>query len=425
MDTALDILNKLIVNIFEIYIILQFLDIVFCNKFIDKRIGKIVICLQLILTLLVDYYVPYVWVNFIVSLGTIFLLVCCYKSSIYKKIIVAIGVNLMLAASEVLVALVIGSEYFGLFSRAANEESIALFLSRLVFWVIVTCIKQYKTENKPIKLSIKIFFFGAVVIINTLGELIIICSQNEKNSLLELTSLFGAGITISLLIYLYDCLVKIFMEHTQIELVRKEKEYYHREAEMIQQNQETTQHFRHDWKNRIQVMNQLANEEQWEELKKYLLEVEDKVSDMQLYSNTGNLLVDSIINSKLYTAKKREISVIANIVLPKDIGIDNDDMVVILGNLLDNAIEANENGTHEKRIELSLRYEEGCILIHIQNTFGETPITNQGKYLTRKKNASMHGIGIKSIEDTVEKYHGITEISIVERLFVVDIMMYQ
>lgn len=424
MDAALDICNKLTVNVFEIYIMLRFFDTIFNGKVIDKRMEKIAFCVKLVLTLLVDYYVPYVWINFMVSLSTIFLLVCCYRATMYKKIMVAIGANLILALSETLVALLIGNKNFGLFAKAANEKSIALFLSRIVFWIIVVCAGQWNKKNKAIRLSPKIWIFQSIVILTTLGELLIICWQGSTSKILESMSLLGAEITIYLLIYLYDCLANIFIERTQAELVQKEKEYYHREAELIQQNQETTRQFQHDWKNRIQVMNQLADQEQWEELRKYLSDVREKAAQIQIYSNTGNIVVDSVMNSKLDMAKKKEIAVAASIVLPKDIEIDEDDMVVILGNLLDNAIEANEYVQGEKRIELVLCYEDGCVLIHIQNTFDRTLITRKGTYLTRKKNTSMHGIGIKSIKDTVEKYHGITEMTIDGNLFTADIMMY-
>ena len=424
MDAALDICNKLTVNVFEIYIMLRFFDTIFNGKVIDKRMEKIAFCVKLVLTLLVDYYVPYVWINFIVSLSTVFLLTCCYRSTVYKRIIVTVGVNLILVLSESIVAIVIGNETLGLFSRAANEKSIALFLSRMVFWIIVVCAGQWNKKNKTIQLAPKIWIFQSIVILTTLGELLIICWQGSTSKILESMSLLGAEITIYLLIYLYDCLVNIFIERTQAELIRKEKEYYHREAELIQQNQETTRQFQHDWKNRVQVMHQLADQEQWEELRKYLSDVKEKATQIQIYSNTGNIVVDSVINSKLNMAKKKEIAVTASVILPKDMEIDEDDMVVILGNLLDNAIEANGYVQGEKHIELVLCYEDGCVLIHIQNTFDRTLITRKGTYLTRKKNTSMHGIGIKSIKDTVEKYHGITEMTTDGNLFTADIMMY-
>ena len=163
MDAALDICNKLTVNVFEIYIMLRFFDIIFNGKVIDKRMEKIAFCVKLVLTLLVDYYVPYVWINFMVSLSTIFLLACCYRATMYKKIMVAIGVNLILALSETLVALLIGNKNFGLFAKAANEKSIALFLSRIVFWIIVVCAGQWNKKNKAIRLSPKIWIFQSKI----------------------------------------------------------------------------------------------------------------------------------------------------------------------------------------------------------------------------------------------------------------------
>ena len=270
MDAVLDVCNKLTLNFFEIYIILLFLDMVFESKIIDKHVREIIFCVKFVLTLSVDYYVPYVWVNFIASMVSVFLLSCCYRAPLWKKIVVSIEVNMMLAVSETLVALMINNEIFGLFSKASNEQSIALVLSRIIFWMIFAIVKQLNAENRKIKFSKKICFFEAVVIVTVLGELIIVYTQGQMSIWMESLLLLGAEITIYLLIYLYDCLVTIFDAKIQAEIIQKEKEYYHREALMLQENQESIKQFRHDWKNRVQVIGQLVETQKWEELKEYL-----------------------------------------------------------------------------------------------------------------------------------------------------------
>lgn len=423
MEAILVLGNKLVVNIFEIYIILRFIDIVLANKIHDRRVRLVLYITKLALTLLVDYYAPYVWLNFVVSLISVFLLTCCYRSGIWKKVSLAIGINFMLAGAEAVVALIIRSDKMSVLSQASNEQSIALALSRIVFWMVVFIVNQFKTETKEIKIPIKIWLFEGIVLFAIVAELILFCSQGQSNALQESLLLLGSEITIYLLIYLYDCLVSVFMGKLQTELIQKEKEYYHREATILQENQEITRQFRHDWKNRIQVMSQLVERRQWEELQKYLSEVENKIVGMQLYSNTGNLTIDSIINSKVYQAINKNIEMTVSVQLPENLEVDNDDMVVILGNLLDNAIEACEY-VEEKNIELILRYEEGCIFLQVWNTFDEILNSRNGEYLTRKKDKSMHGIGIKSVKTTVEKYSGIMEVKNEKNKFRVDVMMY-
>ena len=397
---------------------------VFESKIIDKHVREIIFCVKFVLTLSVDYYVPYVWVNFIASMVSVFLLSCCYRAPLWKKIVVSIEVNMMLAVSETLVALMINNEIFGLFSKASNEQSIALVLSRIIFWMIFAIVKQLNAENRKIKFSKKICFFEAVVIVTVLGELIIVYTQGQMSIWMESLLLLGAEITIYLLIYLYDCLVTIFDAKIQAEIIQKEKEYYHREALMLQENQESIKQFRHDWKNRVQVIGQLVETQKWEELKEYLSEVENRMVAMQLYSNTGNLAVDSIINCKMYQAIKKKIKISVNVLLPNEITIESDDIVVILGNVLDNAIEACEYVREEKYIELNFWYDGGCIFLHVCNSFDEVLNIKNGEYITRKKDKSMHGVGIKSVKNTVEKYNGITEITTKKNKFIVNIMMY-
>jgi hypothetical protein len=424
MAVILGFANKLLVNVFEIYVIIQFFDVFLGGKVADERIYRIFGLFKVSVTLIGDYYMPYIWTNFLISLGSIFVLSCCYRETMKKRILATIGANFILALAETFIMLCMRSNIFDYFCRAENGESVALFLSRLIFWIVVVLIEVKKQQQVKPKAIVIIWLFGSGIILNTIGGLILLCMQENKNNLLELVSILEAGSTIYLLIYLYDCLVRIFQEQTQMELLKKEKEYYCREAELIKVNQEELEKFRHDWKNRIQVMQRLIKEREWEELKKYFLEVENKGESIGVYSNTGNILLDSIINSKLNLAEKKNISVVAKIWFPMKTEIENDDMIVLLGNLLDNALEANEKFEGEKKIEFILRYEEGCAFLHIQNTFDRVILQDKDRYLTRKKDREGHGVGIKSIQDTVKKYNGETDIVTKKDWFIVDIMMY-
>ncbi len=424
MEVILEFCNKLTVNIFEVYMILRFLDLVLKHRIADERIRKMIVLVKIVIALDVDYYVPYVWVNFFVSLFLVFLLCCCYQVELKKRIAAAIGINILFAVSELIVAVLIGGIRLGLLERAANEESVAMFLSRLVFWLFVTIFKYVKKEPGDSRLPGKVGMFEAIVLLVMLMELFMVCSLEQRNVVLESIFLLGAEITVYLLIYLYDCLIAIVNGKIQTGLIEKEREYYRREVVMLKENQEATRQFRHDWKNRIQVMSRFAEEKQWDELKEYLSSVSDKMTSMQLYSSTNNPSMDAIINSKLYQASKQGITVKSSVVMPEKIKINEDDLVIILGNLLDNAIEANEYVQGEKEMELALRYENGCFLLHLKNSCEEGISRTDETFVTRKKDKSIHGIGLKSVEETVGRYHGAMDITVEQDRFCVEIIMY-
>lgn len=424
MIEVLEFGNKFAVNAFDIYVIVRLLKAIFKDKVYDKRFLHAAIAIDMIITLLVNYYGFYVWSNIITSVLLAFMLVCCYEGSIGKKIGVTVGINILFALSELIIALLMGIENLSVLAKASNGESVALFLSRIIFWIIVIIVQKIVAKDNPNKLSVKVVALEVIVFLTMICELLFLCIRKQESIIIESAVLFASEITVYLMIYLQDCLVELFASKEQARLIEQEKEYYQKEAVIIQQKQELQRQFRHDLKNRLQILNEIAERGNISELKKYLSEVEEKHKEYEAFSNTGNLIIDSIINSKLEDAIEMGIEVNAGIMLPASIEVNSDDMVVILGNLLDNAIEACERVNASKYIKLLINYEEGCLILSIKNSFDQIINKAGGKFLTRKEDKALHGLGIKSVKNTVEKYNGIIDFTSEGKEFAVNIILY-
>ena len=99
-------------------------------------------------------------------------------------------------------------------------------------------------------------------------------------------------------------------------------------------------------------------------------------------------------------------------------------MSVILGNAIDNAIEAAKE-TEERRVSVILQYTKGRLLIQISNPYsGELQLGTSGEYLTKKAEKENHGYGLKSIKDVVEKSGGVMNIEAKEGRFILTILLY-
>ena len=98
--------------------------------------------------------------------------------------------------------------------------------------------------------------------------------------------------------------------------------------------------------------------------------------------------------------------------VPTSLPFDEADLCIVLGNALDNAIEACLRGeVLEPYVELKIKYDVGNLIIIVENSFDGTIKKNhQGKILTRKKKIKNHGIGIDSMKRVVEKYHGFFDV---------------
>lgn len=125
-------------------------------------------------------------------------------------------------------------------------------------------------------------------------------------------------------------------------------------------------------------------------------------------ATTGNDLIDALINYKYGIAKKYGITVEAELYVPMTISkIAYGDLSIILGNLLDNAIEAARECSQKRKINIDMKMKRKNLIINIRNTYEKAPNRNkQGDFVTGKEDFENHGFGIKSVKRAVDKYAG-------------------
>ena len=179
-----------------------------------------------------------------------------------------------------------------------------------------------------------------------------IFSQEKLDERIAGISLVCLISSVFMLMYLYDSLTIVIKEHMETAIAKKEKEYYHKQSEMLTEKYAELNKYRHDMKNRMIAIQQMVNKKQYESVSRYTEEFVEKIEFATPYCNTGNIALDSIVNYKLTKMTELGISVEIDIVLPSNLPINEDDLVVIVGNLLDNAMDGT--GRMEKAIDLSL-----------------------------------------------------------------------
>ncbi len=138
--------------------------------------------------------------------------------------------------------------------------------------------------------------------------------------------------------------------------------------------------WRHDYHNHIQAMKAHLALNQTAELSAYLNELDTDLSSVDTVLKTGNVMVDAILNSKLSLALSKKINVNAKATVPKDIRISEVDLCVIIGNLLDNAMEAclkqPEDDKRFIRVYIGLLRQQ--LYIYVSNSVGGKVIKNGG-----------------------------------------------
>lgn len=166
----------------------------------------------------------------------------------------------------------------------------------------------------------------------------------------------------------------------------------------------------HEFKNHMEYMASLVQHGEYERLRGYVFQMQNNINHKHDLIDTNNNLVNIILNSKYLEACEKNIllSIKANDL--SEIKIDDQDLVVILSNLLNNAIEASDE-CDKKIIKLKIVKEHKWMIISVLNFYKHELVKIEGKYVTSKlENVQYHGVGIENIKDAVDKYNGIYDI---------------
>ncbi len=163
--------------------------------------------------------------------------------------------------------------------------------------------------------------------------------------------------------------------------------------------------WRHDYHNHIQTIKAYLTFNEIEAVNKYLNTLDKSLDEVDSYVKSGNLILDAILNSKISLAKKKNIKIVCKADVSNTISLRDVDLCVILGNLLDNAIEASELIPIEDRfIRIYITILKKQLYISIQNSAREDLTFNEKNYISTKR--GNHGFGMKRVKILVEKYNG-------------------
>lgn len=159
----------------------------------------------------------------------------------------------------------------------------------------------------------------------------------------------------------------------------------------------------HDLRNHMSVILSLLESQSESEIKKYINDLNIETSKLEGVIYTDNFILDSLLNTKINYADKHNIKINLEINFKQPIYMNELDIVTLMSNLLDNAIESCERIPENRWIDIYLKTENYKFIIKIKNTTDGN--LDQSIFKTRKKSGS-HGIGLVQIDKIVNKYNG-------------------
>ena len=194
----------------------------------------------------------------------------------------------------------------------------------------------------------------------------------------------------------------------------------------VQNMYRQTRGWRHDYHNHIQTMKAYLAMGKLQELDVYLNELDRDLTTVDTVVKTGNVMIDAVLNSKISLARQQDISVDAKAIVPKelDTAISEVDLSLIIGNLMDNAMEACMRIAEPERrfIRVYIDILKGQLYIYIMNAM-EGELKRKGKVYETFKDSRHHGFGLMRIDKVVDRYHGYLERENEEGVFATEVLL--
>lgn len=347
--------------------------------------------------------------------------ICFHRRFIHTIIATTIYVEILMIAE--LIATFIRTNRSGL---VTYQEVVVGLQSTIVIITVMTLLLHGgipKIKLSPMYLLLVEVIASFMILMNWLlfggGDSVILFKPALENYFLFIL-LGGFGLFQITAVFL---LLKIAETHQQKQttvLIELNNKMLQKSLDETEQTFERWRQSVHDYKNHVIVLKQLANENRVDEIKAFLEEEHDTLSKQLFMIRTGNSVADTLVNLKRSVAEKHHIAFMVHGTLPQKLVVENMDLSNILGNLLDNALEASLK-EQDGYIELAMKQEKNFLIINVRNKCTDALEKEIDK--STKENPAFHGIGLKSVKRAVKKYDGQINIEQTPQEFIVNIMI--
>lgn len=337
------------------------------------------------------------------------------QGTVIKKLFVSILNNIIALFVNVLVSSAVSAAFKENIAVIYTEQSlvrlIAIISAQILMFIICDLLIKIIGEYKLV-LNKKEWFLILVNFVFSFSTIAIIhIAQTyydipREATILMLFAEISSVILFVASFYIIFALSRSNKESEELHILRQQHQYRIQYANNIKMQYDEIRRIRHDMKQSYSVIESLISDEKYTEASKYIESNINNFGKSEILIDVGNDFVNAILNSKLTFAKSIGIEVICSSTSNIQ-GIDDTDLCSLLGNMLDNAIEACEQCKGEKLIEASISIRENKCIIIVSNSVESEIMKNNKALETTKKDAKNHGFGVKSIRTIAEKYGGL------------------
>lgn len=429
---------ELVVNLFQSAIVLQTIRAILKDKRTGKKANLAYILFVAILFLelsFVNFIVPFEGIGIIISILIIYIYsLINLKGTFMQKMFWSIFVMLLIMGITIVVlsieGCIIGKGYLNLVIQKDLYRFVGVVIIQIVlFYLTRFMIKRTKKDSTyslkwnewfvlliiPV-ISIFTMSFVSLIIINIEEQL------SPMQHIFSILSILGILMTNSLVYVLYVNMQKDHAKQLEYSILQQAFKSQEKSVEETKILYQSVRSIRHDLKQHFQVALTMLHSGKINEAVDYMEKYNDTVLDGILNKVfCDNDVVNYIINSKSKICSDRHIKIY--IYIANEIPEFSDlDLCVLLGNALDNAIEG-VSGDGNNEIYLELRNVDNFFMISVKNTITNSVLEYNPNLISTKNEKEVHGLGILSMKEVVQKYNGSIEFYESDNKFCCDMLL--
>ena len=344
----------------------------------------------------------------------------------FKKILLNTSmVILVIVAIDSIIFFMTGYVSESVFMEVGNHSLFGIIATDMITLLVSVIFKNYTNINKNINLPsmywIAVFTFPII----SLALMIIVFEFNSENPTVVIISTTIIFMMNLIVFWLYDKMIVLFEKRLDEIVARQLNISYRKQLEMMRSSIINSKSFKHDIRRHIVTMKTLIDDKRYSEINDYIKEMDDAIKSEQMVSNTGNLVLDSVINFEINSSGiESSLIVFTATNIPNEMNIKDYDLTVVISNVVSNALLAVKKISGGK-VEINLQYTKGMFFIHINNDFDGRIFLKDDEIITTKQDTENHGYGLKNVKATIDKYDGELKIEYDNRIFRLETMMYE
>ncbi len=369
----------------------------------------------------------------------LFLIYFIYIIAIYQKTLVKTLIYILKFFSVYLTIVVITFFLISFITDNVPDSRILLYnnffqnlkgilLNSILYMLTCFLLNHKKLKKQAINNPYKryVYLVLGLIVLVLFAFIIYTYTLNSSKDTLEnmVMVIFAINIVVIVLILsIYEKIVDSLQEAALKQLQQQKYELAQSYYEELSEKSKQLVSLRHDFKNHLNIIAGRLEQKDYTEALSYLERITAVTKSAGDLIITNNATVSAILQSKKVECERKGIGFTYTAAFEKIYKLTDMDFTIILGNILDNAIEAQEEVRAGRYLIISITQADTYLVIQCENPYLASPMKKNGRLVTSKKDSEFHGVGLLNVSDVCERYGGDFHYTYDNSIFTVRIML--